>query len=158
MDGWEAALENETFSATLLENVRDSVAAWRRGDIEWLLEHADRELEIVQPPELPDGRTYLGHEGLVAAILDWPREWENFELEPKRIFAVDDEQVVTLAVHRGRARQIDMQIEAEIVWLQRWHAGVLTRWEMFMDMAEALAAAELPAPPAGGAGRPAPSP
>jgi ketosteroid isomerase-like protein len=137
-DEWEAAIEGD-FPAHLAAAQWESLEAYRRADVEWLLEHADEGIEIVQPPEFPDPRTYHGREGLLDCLLDWPRQWEDFQLEPRRIFAVDDEHVVTVAVHRGRAR--DIEVEAEIVWLTAWRDATLTRWEMFMNVDDAVAAA-----------------
>jgi len=66
---------------------RETVDAYRAGDLEWLLERTDPEIEIVQPPEIPGARSYRGLDGLIDALLDWPLEWEDFSVEPKRIFA-----------------------------------------------------------------------
>src|SRR3954451_2623347 len=71
----------------------------------------------VQPPEIPGGRSYRGLEGLIDALLDWPLEWQDFSVEPKRVFALDDSRAVVIAVHRGRSRTMGIEVEAEIVWL-----------------------------------------
>ena len=77
-----------------------------------VIDHTDAEVVIVQVPEIPDARTYTGHEGLVDALLDWPRQWENFRMTPERIFAPDTEDLIegrprrpaALDGHRGRGR------------------------------------------------------
>lgn len=112
---------------------------WRRsrlGD----LAHTHPELEIVQPPEFPDPRTYRGLDGLIEALLDWPSEWEDFAVEPKRIFALGDKVVVD-AIHRGRSRRMEIEVEAQVVWLFSFEDDRTRRWDMFMSIDDAERAA-----------------
>jgi ketosteroid isomerase-like protein len=136
----------------LVDYQRELIAAYRAGDLGWLLETTDPEVEIVQPPEFPDARTYRGHEGMLEALLDWPSEWEDFRIEPKRVFRVDDDRYVVEAIHRGRSLRMGIDIEAEIVWLFTRRDGRLVRWDMFMSLEQALGAAGSGA--AGGGSRP----
>ena len=134
---WEAA-----FDPGLPPQLRDFhtelFAAYRRGDLEWLIDHPDPEIVIVQVPEIPDSRTYTGHEGLVEALLDWPRQWEDFRIEPRHIFAPDPHHFIAVALHKGRPHSMDIEVEAEIVFLFGWRDGVTTSWEMFLTVEEAL--------------------
>ena len=36
------------------------------------------DLVLVQPPEVPDAKTYEGPAALVEAMEDWPKQWEDF--------------------------------------------------------------------------------
>jgi ketosteroid isomerase-like protein len=47
-----------------------SFDAWRRGDVEWAIEHASADLVICQPEGLPDARSYHGHQGIREALDD----------------------------------------------------------------------------------------
>lgn len=116
----------------------DSLDAYERVDLDWLLGVAHPELEIHQPQEFPDAQSYRGPEALVDALLDWPRQWQQFHMEPVRIYAPDDEHIMFVAIHRGRARSIDLEVEAEIMFLVRVSDGVVTNWEMFLSEDEAL--------------------
>ena len=100
---WESAFDPD-LPPELAALTQDIVDAYRRGDLEWLLEHTDPDVEIVQVPEIPDARTYSGHDGMVEALLDWPRQWEDFRITPERIFAPDPENLIVKAVHGGRGR------------------------------------------------------
>ena len=82
---------------------------------------------------------------MLEALLDWPLQWERFVLTPRRIFAVDDEWVLTVALHSGRAR-IGLDVEAELVWAVRWRDRLITRWETYMTVEAALAAVALHRP------------
>lgn len=137
---WQAVLDDD-LPAPLATLARESLEAIGRGDVEWFLEHADPAVEIVEPSEFPAPLTYRGHDGLLEALLAWPGAWEHLEIELRRIFAVGDDQIVTVAMHRGRARHVDLEVEAEIVWLVRYRNSLMTRWDMFMNVEAALAAA-----------------
>jgi ketosteroid isomerase-like protein len=140
-EDWEAALDpamNEAQRELQLE----IVDAYLSGDIDSIVEHAHPDVVIVQVPELPDARSYYGREGMLEALLDWPLQWERFVLTPRRIFAVDDEWVLTVALHSGRAR-IGLDVEAELVWAVRWRDRLITRWETYMTVEAALRAVAL---------------
>src|SRR4051794_19167696 len=139
-DHWLEAIDPD-LPEWMLAREREAADAYRTGDLEWLLEHTHPEIEIVQPPEFPDGRSYRGLDGLIDAILDWPREWEDFQVEPERIFALSDSQLVVAAVHRGRSREMEIDIEAEMVWLPTFEDRLMRRWDMFMSLDAALDAA-----------------
>ena len=123
--------------------MRGLIDAYRHADLEWLLDHTDPDLEIVQLEELPDSRTYRGREGLIDALLDWPRQWKDFHIEPRRLFAVGDDHLVIVGIHRGRPQHDrhrgggrDRLPDA----LAR--AAVMTGWHMFLTVDEAVAAAQ----------------
>jgi ketosteroid isomerase-like protein len=122
----------------LLETLTDSLRAWERTDLDWLIEWCAPEIVIRQVPEIPDSSTYTGPEAFVDALLDWPRQWEDFHIDPRRIFAADDEHLVVVALHRGRPPSMDMQVELEIVFLVRYRGPRLLAWDMFLTPDEAL--------------------
>jgi ketosteroid isomerase-like protein len=126
----------------MMDRLRETIRAYGDGDLDWVLEQSDPEIVIVQAPEFPDQRTFRGHEGVIETILDWPRQWENFELEPKRIFAANDNQFIVVAVHRGRSKQMGIDVEAEVVWLFTMRDERTTRWDVFMSLEQALEAAK----------------
>ena len=139
-DSWHEALDDDV-PAPLDTVMRELFDAYRRADIEWILEHTDPDIEIAQPPELPGGNSYSGRGGLLDALLDWPRQWEQFRIEPQRIFAVGDDHIAIVAIHRVKARQIEIEVAAEIIWLMRWTGRCLSQWDMFMSVEAACEAA-----------------
>jgi ketosteroid isomerase-like protein len=122
----------------LMEIVIATLRAYTRADIDWLIANGHPDLVISQPPEFPDARSYRGDEAVVDALLDWPRQWENFHVEPRRVFAPDDEHVVIVALHKGRPHSIDIEVEAEIAFLLHYRDGLATNWDMFLSVEEAL--------------------
>jgi ketosteroid isomerase-like protein len=125
----------------MFERQRETIEAYRGGDLDWVLEQTDPEVEIVQPPEIPGARSYKGHEGLIDSLLDWPREWDDFRVEPKRIFSPSADQVIVHTVHHGRSRTMGIEVDADIVWLFTLRDGRTRRWEMFLSLDAALDAA-----------------
>src|SRR5688572_15789201 len=118
--------------------IRETVEAYRRVDIDWLLEHTDPDLEIAQLAELPDPHSHHGREGFIEAWLDWPRQWNDFRISPHRIFSPDDEHFIIHGTHSGRSRTVDIYVEAEIFFLMRCEDDRLTNWDMFLTLEEAL--------------------
>ena len=141
IDAWEAVVDpgSPPWVAGWLGGI---LQAYRTGDLDWVIERTHPEVEIVQPPEFPDPRTYRGIDGLIDALLDWPSEWEDFRVEPRRVFAVDDQRAAVVGIHRGRSLTMGIEVEAEIVWLFTLEDGRTRRWDMFMSLDSALKAAE----------------
>ena len=134
---WQGAID-PSLPPELAGFARDFIDAYRRGDLDWVIDHTDAEVVIVQVPEIPDARTYTGHEGLVDALLDWPRQWEDFWITPERIFAPDTENLIVKSVHGGRPHSMDIEVEAEIVFVFHVRDGCVTRWDMYLTLDEAL--------------------
>ena len=118
----------------LLEFARRIVRAYQEADLDWLLSIGHPDIVISQPPELPGARVYTGSEALLDALLDWPRQWADFRIEGRRIFAPDDEHIAVVTIHRGRPRTVDIEVEAEFVFLIRREDGLVTCWDMFMSV------------------------
>ena len=137
-EDWEAAID-PSMPADQRELQLELVDAYLGGDVESVVAHAHPDVEIFQAPELPGARSYHGREGMLEALLDWPLQWERFVLTPRQIFAVDDEWVLTVALHSGRAR-LGIDVEAELVWAVRWRDRLITRWETYMTVEAALQA------------------
>jgi ketosteroid isomerase-like protein len=138
---WVEAIESDA-PEWVRERQRETIRAYRDADIEWVLEQTDPQVEISQPAEIPGARSYHGRDGMIEALLDWPSQWENFRVEPKRIYSPGDDRVMVEAVHHGRSRTMGIDVEAEIVWLFTLRDGRTLRWEMFMTVEDALAAVE----------------
>jgi uncharacterized protein len=125
-----------------VELVRAGYAAWERGDLDVIVERADPEIEIVQPPEVPDAKTYRGKAGVIEAFADWPKQWDEFRAELMEVIDVSDTKAVSVARHYLRARGMD--VEQEVAYVHTFRDGLVVRWEMFFSREQALEAAGLP--------------
>ena len=126
-----------------VELVRDSFAAWERGDLEWLDRHTDPEVEIAQPPNLPGTSTYTGKEGLREALRDWPSQWEDFRIALVETTALDQGRVLAMTRQVGRGKGSGVEVEADFAFVFTVRQGKLVRWQMFTSREEALEAAGL---------------
>jgi ketosteroid isomerase-like protein len=134
---WQRVIDPD-MPIALRELTEGLIDAYRRGDLEWVLEHTDPEIEIVQVPDMPDAKTYRGREGLIDALLDWPLQWHDFRIEPRRVFAAGPDNLIMVALHKGRPHSMDIEVEAEITFAMHWRDGLATRWDMFLTVDEAL--------------------
>jgi ketosteroid isomerase-like protein len=139
-DAWRAAMDPR-MPPELRQLTLDMLDAYERLDIAWLLDHCTSDIVISQPAEFPDARTYRGEDALAVALVEWPSQWQDFHMEPRRIFAVGDEWLVIVTLHSGRPPSADIEVEAEIVFLLRVRDGLVARWDMFLSVNEALEAA-----------------
>ncbi len=125
-----------------VELVREMFAAWKRDDIQWFLDRSDLDVVILQPPEVPDAKSYHGHQGVIEALRDWPNQWDEFEVELIDVIEVDEHRTISVSRHRMAAR--DMEIEQEVAYLHFANTdGIAARLEMFFSREAALEAAGL---------------
>jgi ketosteroid isomerase-like protein len=116
-------------------------AAWERDDYPAIVDFSDPEIQIVQPAELPDARSYSGHQGVIEAFEDWPKQWDEFRVELTEVRDVDDDRVISLTCHHVKARGIGF--EQDIAYLFTLKDRKCTRVEMFTSLEQALEAAGL---------------
>jgi ketosteroid isomerase-like protein len=114
-----------------LELVRASYAALERGDVDYLLDHSDPDIEVAEPPDLPGSRTYRGYDGLVEAIQNWVGESDEFHVDVERLIDAGNARVITLVRHHGRGKSVHLHTGRD---------GKIIRWEMFGALDDAFAA------------------
>lgn len=117
--------------------------AFQRGDVDAMRGVSHEDIVIVQPPELPDSRSYVGHEGVQEAVGDWPRQWEDFRLDVLESIDVGKGKVVSVTRHRGRGAASGIEVDAIIAYLLTITDDKVERIEMFTSKAQALEAAGL---------------
>ena len=125
-----------------VELVRLGIEAVERGDLALVEEMTLPDAVMVQPPEVPDAKTYAGAGAIREAMDDWPTQWEEFRFELIEIIDVGD-VVVSVTRHRGRGRESGIEMDFEVFYVHRLRDGKLARLEMFFSREQALEAAEL---------------
>jgi ketosteroid isomerase-like protein len=129
-----------------LENVelsRRSFEAIGRGDFAFIQDLLAADVVIVQPPEVPDAKTYEGREAVRKSWEDWPKQWEGFRLELLEIIDVDDETVISVTRQSGRGRESGIEMEFEVFFVARIRDGLTIRMEMYFGRDQALKAVGL---------------
>jgi ketosteroid isomerase-like protein len=132
-----------------VELLKQSLEAIQRGDLAWFEGRTAPDLVIVQPPEVPDFKSYEGPNAVAEALADWPTQWEDFRMDLLEIIDVGDDVYVTATRHRGRGRESGIEMDFQVFYVTRSRDGQLARMEMFFSRDQALAAVGM-APYAGG--------
>jgi ketosteroid isomerase-like protein len=126
-----------------VELTRTAFEAFERGDIDWLQGMCTSDVVIVQPPEVPDPKSYEGSGAIAEMVNDWPRQWEDFRLEVTEIIDVSDDVLVSGARHTGRGRTSGIELDWEVFYVHRLRDGKLARMEMYLSREQALQAVGL---------------
>ena len=123
--------------------VRLGFEAIERGDMAVFDGMTTEDLVLVQPPEVPDAKTYEGWNAIAESLEDWPKQWEDFRMDLIEIIDAGDEVAVSVTRHRGRGRESGIEMDFEVFYVQRGRDGKLARLEMFFSREQALEAAGL---------------
>jgi ketosteroid isomerase-like protein len=127
-------------SADFEEVVLGCYEAFAKGDRDFLTAHTDPEIEIVEASTPTGGRTYRGHDGLLAAIDNWADQWDDFEIEIERVIEAGSKRVILMTRHSGRGKLSGAEVELHNVNVHTGRDGKVTRWEMFSTLDDAFAA------------------
>ena len=101
--------------------------------------------ELIVPQIYPDMEpVYIGIEGLKRQRERMDEIWENLRWEPER-FIEAAATVVVLLTLSGTSRQMKAGVSAPVAHVWTLREGRVTRLEVFLDRAEAFAAAGLDA-------------
>ena len=130
-------------SEETVELVRLGFDAIERGDLALFEEWTTPDLLIVQPPEVPDSKTYEGRAAVAEALEDWPKQWEDFRLDLVEIIDVSDDVAVSVTRHRGRGRESGIEMDFKVFYVHRLRDGKLARMDMFFSREQAIEAAGL---------------
>lgn len=86
------------------------------------------DLVLVQPPEVPDAKTYEGRGAVAEAMEDWPNQWEDFRMDLIEILDAGDEVAVRVTRHRGRGRESGIEMDFEVFYVSRGRDGSWRGW------------------------------
>ena len=126
------------------ENVRVVKAVidgWLRGDPS-TLELIAEDVTYVAPTTMPGGGTYRGHEGVLQWVVDWRREWIDYELELERVEELGD-RVMTVERSRAKGKRSGVDVDMRTYSLWSLRDGKVVRWQGFPSEDAALGAAGL---------------
>jgi ketosteroid isomerase-like protein len=128
-----------------LRRLRD---AWCRFVPDEIVAFYSRDAEIVSPTGEMFGQIYRGHEGLRRYISEFAAAFEvpSFEVEE----LIDAGAcVVEIVQVSARGRHSGAEVRRRIASVYSFRAGVVSKHVIYLDRAEALAAAGLPLRPTG---------
>jgi ketosteroid isomerase-like protein len=124
-----------------VEIVRRGYEAYARGDLDGLMGDVDPEMVTYRAE--PDGATFEGWEGFLAAIAEWVEDFDDFTITPAEFMEANDKQVVVRVHQTAVGKQSGAAIEADFWFVYTLSAGKVTRLDMFASRDQALEAAGL---------------
>jgi ketosteroid isomerase-like protein len=122
-----------------IEIVRAVIDCWLRGDPA-ALELIAEDVVYVAPPTMPGGKTYRGHEGVLQWVVDWRREWTDYELEVERFEDLGD-QVMTIERNRATGKRSGAKVDMQSYSIWTLRDRKVIRWQGYASKEQALAAA-----------------
>ncbi|HKR99739.1 MAG TPA: nuclear transport factor 2 family protein [Candidatus Dormibacteraeota bacterium] len=123
--------------------VRLGFEAIARGDLALVEEFTESDAVMIQPPEVPDAKTYEGRGAIREAMEDWPTQWEDFRMDLVEVIDAGGDAVVSVTRHRGHGRESGIEVDFEVFYVFRLRRGRLARMEMFLTREQALEVAGL---------------
>jgi ketosteroid isomerase-like protein len=124
-----------------VERFSEAIAAFRRGDVEAVLDGVSEDVVWIAARSAVEG-AYHGHEGLRRFLAD---NAENFEVFEPRFTEIRDlgDRVLACGSFHIRARGSGVETSFPVAGIATYRDGKLARWEDFRERSLALEAAGL---------------
>jgi ketosteroid isomerase-like protein len=135
-------MEASSRQAENVRLIRESIEAYDRGDLEYVVGRLDPEIEVYTAPGLINAGTYHGIDGFMQWVSQWLEAWETVQTEIVRVDPIGDHLVVAEVEQRGRGAGSGIDVEMRVGYLYELHDGKGTRFHIYRDREAALAAAE----------------
>ena len=111
-------------------------------NVESLLDFCSADIEYRTRPDLPDARTYRGHDGVRALAAEWRRIFPNLRFEPEELIDAGD-RVVALMRISGQGGTSGVATGNTYGAVYRLRDGQVCRIADYPTLAQALEAAGL---------------
>ena len=122
-----------------VEIVRNIFRGWDEAGVDGMLPFFHEDIEY-RPYE--EGAAIHGHSALRRYFDRWMEPWQEFHVEPTEFQHSADSVFNGVKMHGlGRGSGVRTEMESWQVW--RFDTGKVTRWEEYLDRAEALEAVGL---------------
>jgi ketosteroid isomerase-like protein len=125
-----------------VEAIKGGVDAFRRGDLDAVLELLDPEIEVYMPGDLANAGTYRGHDGYRQWLAQWLEAWDEFDLELADVEAVGRTHVVSRAHQTARGKGSGIPVEMWISYLWDVRDGLAIALHLYSTRDEAIEVAE----------------
>jgi ketosteroid isomerase-like protein len=129
-------------SQETIELAHRTYAAFNRRDLDEVLQVFDPDVEVHDPPEMPDSTVHYGRE---AVMRDWQRTFDSFDefsIEIEDCRDLGDELLLMLR-YRGRGRESGVTVDAPVAHVVTTRNGRLLKLRQFLDRQQALEAVGL---------------
>ncbi len=124
--------------------IRESYAAWDRGDLDWILEHAEPDVEFHSSGLFLDNPdVYRGRDGIETLFREFFTGWAELHMDIERVVDLRDDRVLGLVTFRGVGKESGLPVEFELAHLVQLRDGRFLRTDAFPSWEEGLRAAGL---------------
>jgi ketosteroid isomerase-like protein len=96
-------------------------------------------------PEMADGATYVGADGLRERTMRFAEIWGDFVMEPREFLDGGDQFVIAVIDMTGHGKGSGAPLDAEAFFVYELEAGLIVRDRAFTSRRQALEAAGLTA-------------
>jgi ketosteroid isomerase-like protein len=129
-----------------VEIVRSATDAFFAGDAEAALELLDPDVEWHGTVGgFDEGRVWRGRDEVARQFMEYFEEWERLEMTTERFIDAGDEEVVVFFHEVAKGRESGIVVETDTGAINTIRNGKIARVRPFLDRAEALREAGLPA-------------
>jgi ketosteroid isomerase-like protein len=127
-----------------LELARRSFQAWGDRDVEWFVDNTTPEFEFVPAVVTTvegEGSAVQGPENIRKFFAELDEPWESFVLDEDEYREID-EQVICLSRLRAKGRGSGVELDQRIAMVLWFRDGKMARAQSFLDVDQALSAAQ----------------
>jgi ketosteroid isomerase-like protein len=110
---------------------------------EGAFEFVDQHLVVEESGIFPDGRTFIGHTGLVSIFGLYMDTFDDFQLEPQEFLEGTGGEVMVVVRLTGVAKASQVPSELRAFHVHTLREGKIARVLVFLDRQQALEAAGL---------------
>jgi len=121
-----------------IELTKAAYLAMNRGDVDWLVEHSDPELEMHFLGVSGEPVLYVGASGIRDYFRDIGEIWDSVEYMPQDIRDLGD-RTFTIVKRRLSGKRCGLKLEDTVACVCALRAGVVTQIWSYRDLDEALA-------------------
>jgi uncharacterized protein len=117
-----------------LDLVRNTYAAFERGDIEQVLAGFDDDIEWIEPDGYFAGAGGVrGREAVREVFSHYPEYWSEFAVQPERFLEAGDEWVIVTGSQRGVASATGNEYRGRFANIWQIRDGKAVRLEVYTD-------------------------
>jgi ketosteroid isomerase-like protein len=129
-------------SEAKLELARAGIDAWNDRDLDWLRENSTESFEFVPAVAATvEGGSVRGVDGVARFLEEVDELWESFRIEPGELEVIG-ETVLSRGRVIAKGRGSGLELDQPIGSLTSFEGEKISRLQSFLDLAEAVAAAE----------------
>lgn len=123
-----------------VEALRRGYEALNRGDLSFVLELIDRDIEWNEPHPSPEAGRHTGRDSFKRFFGSWIDSFDGFKVEPELVIERDD-KLIAVVHQSGRGRASGVQVDARLAHVWTVKDGRAIRWEAIADPEDALGGA-----------------